>query len=194
MCPPLSTTVVSPGDVIRCKVRLSSKVAISDYDKLDITFLGVSTVAGEPPEIHTFVQVMKSVLPRGADVKTEGMANREWSFQFEVPHQMNCACRGSSLAIPPTYRHDEVLIKYSIELMGKRKQRFSANDKLSVPLVVQRLGPDPVISTAELGVDVGTDDIWKFVRASKKNKGSSYLILVEGQRAPITDAEVHPFL
>ncbi|KAH8919275.1 hypothetical protein BT69DRAFT_504026 [Atractiella rhizophila] len=81
--PPLSVVPIHPLSEISCKVRLGDKVALGNYERLEVCLMGVSTVSGEPPEHHTFLTLTKSILPRSADVKSEGRADREWSFTIQ---------------------------------------------------------------------------------------------------------------
>ncbi|KAH8928531.1 hypothetical protein BT69DRAFT_506452 [Atractiella rhizophila] len=183
----LMRKVCIPGDVIRCRINLSPQLTVSNYEKMEITFTGVSTVnaliCSETSEAHTFFQLIKSVIPMDTEVRMEGMPYREWSFQFAVPHRTNCSCSGSK--VPPTYRDSGVNVQYAISLRGWRKEWFATDDEIVVPVVVQE-GNRIVAMIPQSVENVGTREIWKFVRSS--DQGS--LTFADGQTTPITHAEI----
>ncbi|KAH8916510.1 hypothetical protein BT69DRAFT_1324367 [Atractiella rhizophila] len=173
VCPSLSNTTVSPGDLIHCHIHLSPQHDVSENEKVDIIFSGISTVDAESPEYYTFLQLTKSVILK------ELKPLREWRFEFKVPLYTNCACPRSKVPVPTTYRDTKFSINYSIQL---RRNRFL--DEISIPVIVQR--GDHVFATATgLVANGGTDSLWKCVWASDPR-----LLTFANQSPPVPFAEL----
>ncbi|KAH8925150.1 hypothetical protein BT69DRAFT_1348991 [Atractiella rhizophila] len=189
--PPLKITPVSPGQKIDCRVRLvSNKVSLANYKKLEVILIGICTVSGDPPEHHPFVTVLKSILPRTSDVRGDGPEDREWTFRFTVPAIVTCACQGELHSVPPSFLHNDIQVHYRMELRGERKELLKAKDRTIIPVTLKRAVdvPDPLLAHA-VHPEVGYDGNWTYSRLSTR-ASVPVRIAVEGQTAPIVDAEI----